>query len=69
MNELIFPSKRRPKAVIWLARLASPIFEIGVSDLFIHELPSAKISKTERKGLAEVIRKFGAKAHARYYQA
>jgi hypothetical protein len=45
------------------------IFDNGVSDLFIHELPSGKISKTERKGLAEVIRKFGAKAHSRYYRS
>jgi hypothetical protein len=49
--------------------ISGGIFDNGVSELFIHEIPSGKISRDHRKGLTEVIRKFGAKAHARYYQS
>jgi hypothetical protein len=55
-----------PMLVFRERHISGGIFDNGVSDLFIHELPSGKISKANRKGLAEVIRKFGAKVHARY---
>lgn len=55
-----------PLLVFREPHISGGIFDLGVSDLFIHELPTGKISKTERKGLSEVIRKFGANAHARY---
>jgi hypothetical protein len=44
------------------------IFDPGVTDLFIHEMPPVRLSRPERKSLSEVMRKWAAKVHAKYYE-
>jgi hypothetical protein len=43
------------------------VFDNGVTDLFIHEMPKNKIAKTEKKSLREVFRKWAMKVQTRYY--
>jgi len=43
------------------------IFDNGVTDLFIHQLPKGKLTKPDTRPLREVIRKWAMKAHEHYY--
>lgn len=45
------------------------IFDNGVTDLFIQNMPAVNPSKKDRDHLAEVLRKWAAKVHEKYYAA
>jgi hypothetical protein len=56
-----------PLLVFRESAICGGIFDNGVADLFIHQLPSKKITKRGQHQLRQIIRKFSAEAHARYY--
>ena len=43
------------------------VFDNGVTDLFIHEMPKNKQTKAEKKALREVFRKWAVKVQTYYY--
>ncbi len=43
------------------------IFDNGVTDLFVQDMPAPNASKRDRAHLAEVFRKWSAKVHEKYY--
>ena len=43
------------------------VFDVGVTDVFIHNLPPPRITGKERSALKEVVLKWYAKTSARYY--
>jgi hypothetical protein len=43
------------------------IFDIGVTDVFIHKMPPGNISGEEKKGLAQVFLKWQGAVRAKYY--
>jgi len=47
--------------------ISGGIFDKGVTDLFIHEMPEPKLSKKGRKELREIIRKWAHKVQKHYY--
>lgn len=48
--------------------LAGGIFDLGVSDVFLYEMPEAAASDAERKALASVFLKWQAKVREHYYK-
>ena len=44
------------------------IFDNGVTDLFIHQIPNSKLTRENRTEVREVIRKWAHKVHAHYYR-
>jgi hypothetical protein len=44
------------------------VFDKGVTDLFVHQLPDPNKSKESRKALQEVIRKWASKVRTHYYK-
>jgi hypothetical protein len=47
--------------------ISGGIFDNGVTDVFIHEMPIGKLSASKRKGLREIVRKWAAEVHTQYY--
>lgn len=47
--------------------ISGGVFDNGVTDVFIHPTPAARISDEDRSSLKEVFLKWHAKASARYY--
>ena len=45
----------------------SGIFDNGVSDLFVQQMPVEKLRGKQRKAFREVLQKFSAEVHTRYY--
>jgi hypothetical protein len=43
------------------------VFDTGVTDLFIHQMPKVPILPKGRKALREVLQKWAARVHAHYY--
>ena len=43
------------------------VFDPGVTDLFVHEMPHGRLARRERRALREITRKWGAKVHDTYY--
>lgn len=43
------------------------VFDVGVTDVFIHKMPSGGIAGEEKKGLAQVFLKWQADVRAKYY--
>jgi hypothetical protein len=60
-------SLRAPLLVLREKNISGGIFDHGVTDLYIHEMPSWKASTKERMPLREVFRKWAAKVHENYY--
>ena len=58
---------RMPLLVFKEEQVAGGIFDKGVTDLFIHEMPLPRLTKPKRIALREVIRKFSSEVQARYY--
>src|SRR5262249_5149968 len=58
---------RMPLLVFKEKQISGGIFDKGVADLFIHEMPLPKLTKSTRGALREVIRKFAADVQTRYY--
>ena len=58
---------RMPLLLFKEEHITGGIFDKGVTDLFIHEMPLAKLTKSKRVALREVIRKFSAEVQMRYY--
>lgn len=56
-----------PLLIFREAGIAGGVFDNGVTDVFIHPTPAAKISSKDRSSLKEVFLKWHAKASARYY--
>ncbi len=48
--------------------ISGGIFDNGVTDLFIHQIPKKKLGRQERKVIKEVIHKWARKVHAHYYE-
>jgi hypothetical protein len=48
--------------------ISGGIFDIGVTDLFIHEIPGSKLGKEGKKALREIFRKWAIKVHTYYYK-
>ena len=46
--------------------LSGGIFDNGVTDLYVQDMPASKPSKKEKAHLGEVFRKWGAKVHETY---
>ena len=44
------------------------VFDNGVTDLFIHEIPIGKTSPAGRKALREILRKWAARVQSHYYE-
>jgi hypothetical protein len=44
------------------------VFDPGVSDVFVHTMPTAAMPKTRDRGLSEVFLKWQAAVRARYYE-
>lgn len=44
------------------------IFDNGVTDLFIHQIPKSRLTRENRREVREVIRKWAHKVHAHYYR-
>lgn len=44
------------------------VFDNGVTDLFVHQIPKGKLSKADKRSIGEVIRKWSMKVHAHYYK-
>ncbi len=49
-------------------QITGGVFDIGVTDVFIHKMPSPEISATELDNLKEVVLKWYAKTSAHYYE-
>jgi hypothetical protein len=47
--------------------ISGGIFDNGVTDLYIQDMPTPKPSKREKTHLREVFRKWSAKVHEKYY--
>jgi hypothetical protein len=47
--------------------ISDGIFDPGVTDVFVHPMPSASLSSTERKALSSVFQKWQAEVRTRYY--
>jgi len=58
---------KMPLLVFKEEQVSGGIFDKGVADLFIHEMPLPRLTKSPRAALREVIRKFAAEGQARYY--
>jgi len=58
---------RMPLLVFREVQVTGGIFDKGVTDLFIHEMPLPTLTKPKRTALREVIRKFSAEVQTRYY--
>jgi hypothetical protein len=43
------------------------VFDHGVTDVFIHEMPTGRVAPTKRRALREIIRKWSADVQVRYY--
>lgn len=48
--------------------VAGGIFDNGVSDLFVQNLPIGRSHKRDRKVIKEVIRKWSVRVHSHYYE-
>jgi hypothetical protein len=60
-------SLRVPLLVFREKNLSGGIFDLGVTELYIHEMPPWKPSKKERMRMREVFRKWAANVHDNYY--
>lgn len=60
-------SLRLPLLVFREKRISGGIFDVGVTDLFIQDMPSPSPSNKERQHLREVFRKWAAKVQDTYY--
>ncbi len=47
--------------------ISGGVFDNGVTDLFIHEMPPAKMTRQQRKALREVFAKWAAEVRKHYY--
>jgi hypothetical protein len=43
------------------------VFDNGVTDLFIHQMPKGKLSRAEKRALREIFRKWAVKVQTHYY--
>lgn len=59
---------RRPMLVFRDQGVSGGIFDIGVTDLYVHEMPSAKPNKNQRKAIREVFSKWAAEVQEHYYR-
>lgn len=60
-------SLRTPLLVFRDPDVAGGIFDVGVTDLFIHEMPKRKLSTKERKALREVFQRWSAEVITNYH--
>lgn len=56
-----------PLLVLREKNIAGGIFDHGVTDLYVHDMPSWKVSKKERMRLREVFGKWSSRVHESYY--
>lgn len=47
--------------------ISGGVFDNGVSDLFIHEMPNPRMPRSKRIALSQIVRKFAADVHGQYY--
>ena len=57
----------RPLLIFREDGISGGIFDVGVTDVFIHKMPPASIPAKERASLREVVLKWYAKTSAAYY--
>ncbi|HXP63223.1 MAG TPA: hypothetical protein VN829_22165 [Dongiaceae bacterium] len=57
-----------PLLVFREPRAEGGVFDMGSSDLFIHDMPMGKLTRTGRTALREGIRKWAALVYSRYYR-
>ena len=48
--------------------ISGGIFDNGVTDLFIQDIPKKRLTKQDKKVAREVINKWARKVHAHYYE-
>lgn len=58
----------KPLIVFRESGISGGIFDAGVSDVFIHDMPKVKMSIPERKALKEVFRRFASDVRTIYYK-
>ena len=56
-----------PLLIFREAQISGGVFDNGVTDVFIHKMPSGKLSAKERASLKEVFLKWYAKTSAQYF--
>ncbi|MGH7208202.1 MAG: hypothetical protein ACREIL_02335, partial [Nitrospiraceae bacterium] len=56
-----------PLLVLREEGIAGGIFDRGVTDLFIHKMPTARLARAQRRELREILRKWAADVHSSYY--
>ncbi|MBL8347776.1 MAG: hypothetical protein JNN03_20245 [Rubrivivax sp.] len=56
-----------PLVIFREPQISGGVFDNGVTDVFIHKMPAARISTTERANLKEVLLKWYGKVSAQYY--
>lgn len=64
----ILYAHQKPLLVFKEKGIMGGIFDEGVSELFLHELPMVSLSKQKRREMRESIRRFSAEVHEHYYR-